>query len=106
MRRPPISTRPDTLFPFTTLFRSSTQAVPAGDGETFSTVLFVGPKLQNQLEQVTPKLKLTVDYGWLTILSEPLFWLLRSEEHKSELQSLMSISYAVLCFTQNTTINK
>ncbi|HET6628671.1 MAG TPA: membrane protein insertase YidC [Woeseiaceae bacterium] len=54
----------------------STQAVPAGDGETFTTALFVGPKLQDQLEQVTPTLKLTVDYGWLTILSEPLFWLL------------------------------
>ncbi|HEX2139432.1 MAG TPA: membrane protein insertase YidC [Woeseiaceae bacterium] len=54
----------------------ATQAVPAGDGETFTTALFVGPKLQEQLEQVTPSLKLTVDYGWLTILSEPLFWLL------------------------------
>lgn len=54
----------------------ATQVVPADDGETFSTALFVGPKLQNQLEQVAPTLKLTVDYGWLTILSEPLFWLL------------------------------
>ena len=35
--------------------------------------MFVGPKLQSQLEQVDDKLKLTVDYGWLTILSNPLF---------------------------------
>lgn len=48
---------------------------PQGD-ETFETTLFVGPKLQSQLEQVTKSLKLTVDYGWLTILSGPLFWLL------------------------------
>ena len=43
---------------------------------TFETTLFVGPKLQSQLEEVTKSLKLTVDYGWLTILSGPLFWLL------------------------------
>jgi YidC/Oxa1 family membrane protein insertase len=54
----------------------TTQTVAAGHGETFNTALFVGPKLQDQLEQVAPTLKLTVDYGWLTILSEPLFWLL------------------------------
>ncbi len=56
------------------------QAVPAGAGQTFTTALFVGPKLQDQLEQVTPTLKLSVDYGWLTILSEPLFWLLSKIE--------------------------
>src|SRR5690606_12694364 len=56
------------------------QAVPPGAGETFTTALFVGPKLQEQLEQVTPTLKLSVDYGWLTILSEPLFWLLSKIE--------------------------
>lgn len=54
----------------------STHTVAAGDGQTFATTLFVGPKLQAQLENVTPTLKLTVDYGWLTIISEPLFWLL------------------------------
>ena len=52
------------------------QVVAPGEAKTFATTLFVGPKLQAQLEQVTPTLKLTVDYGWLTILSEPLFWLL------------------------------
>lgn len=39
--------------------------------------LFVGPKLQAQLEDVADKLKLTVDYGPLTILAQPLFWLLQ-----------------------------
>jgi YidC/Oxa1 family membrane protein insertase len=54
----------------------SAQAVPPGESVSFDTTLFVGPKLQSQLEDVSPTLKLTVDYGWLTILSEPLFWLL------------------------------
>ena len=54
-----------------------TEARIAPGGEaTFETTLFVGPKLQGQLEDVDKSLKLTVDYGWLTILSQPLFWLL------------------------------
>ena len=53
-----------------------TQAVEPGENKTFTTTLFVGPKLQGQLEDIDESLKLTVDYGWLTILSQPLFWLL------------------------------
>ncbi len=53
-----------------------TQTIAPGDEHLFTNTLFVGPKLQSQLEEITPKLKLTVDYGWLTIISEPLFWLL------------------------------
>ncbi len=50
--------------------------VAPGGQVTFETTLFVGPKLQGQLEDVSKTLKLTVDYGWLTILSQPLFWVL------------------------------
>jgi YidC/Oxa1 family membrane protein insertase len=50
--------------------------VAAGAEQTFATVLFVGPKVQRQLEEIDPSLKLTVDYGFLTLLSNPLFWLL------------------------------
>jgi YidC/Oxa1 family membrane protein insertase len=50
--------------------------VAAGSSKTYSMSIFVGPKLQSQLEELHPRLKLTVDYGWLTILSQPLFWLL------------------------------
>ena len=50
--------------------------VGPGSEHTFETTLFVGPKLQDQLEDVAESLKLTVDYGWLTIISQPLFWLL------------------------------
>jgi YidC/Oxa1 family membrane protein insertase len=56
--------------------RRSLVDVPPGGAATFPTTLFVGPKLQAQLEQIDESLKLTVDYGWLTIISQPLFWLL------------------------------
>jgi YidC/Oxa1 family membrane protein insertase len=50
--------------------------VNPGNSHTFEMTAFVGPKLQSQLEEVADSLKLTVDYGWLTIISQPLFWLL------------------------------
>ena len=58
------------------LIGTQVRTILPGGSETFETALFVGPKLQAQLEQVDETLKLTVDYGWLTILSQPLFWLL------------------------------
>jgi YidC/Oxa1 family membrane protein insertase len=50
--------------------------VPAGGRIAFSETLFVGPKLQEQLKAAGPRLELTADYGMLTILAQPLFWLL------------------------------
>jgi YidC/Oxa1 family membrane protein insertase len=58
-----------------TIGRNVTTVAP-GNSETFTATLFVGPKLQSQLEEIDKSLKLTVDYGWLTIISQPLFWLL------------------------------
>jgi YidC/Oxa1 family membrane protein insertase len=57
-------------------YRGPLKSVPAGTTGRFSETLFVGPKLQAQLETVGPRLELTADYGKLTILSQPLFWLL------------------------------
>ena len=57
------------------------QSVAAGADATFNETLFVGPKLQAQLEQTGPKLDLVADYGVLTILAKPLFWLLE-QAHK------------------------
>ncbi len=51
--------------------------VPPGASASFAERLFVGPKLQRQLEEAAPGLRLTVDYGFLTIISQPLFWLLQ-----------------------------
>jgi YidC/Oxa1 family membrane protein insertase len=56
--------------------RRSLFSVSPDSSATFATTLFVGPKLQDQLEDIDETLKLTVDYGWLTIISQPLFWLL------------------------------
>jgi YidC/Oxa1 family membrane protein insertase len=56
--------------------RSPAQKIAADDKASFNTTLVVGPKLQNHLEQIAPGLELTVDYGVLTIIAKPLFWLL------------------------------
>ena len=52
------------------------QSVAPGTSRVFSTTTFVGPKMQSQLKEIDKKLTLTVDYGWLTIISNPLFMLL------------------------------
>ena len=52
------------------------QTIAAGETKTLSARMFVGPKLQEQLATAAPNLGLTVDYGWLTILADPLFWLM------------------------------
>ena len=57
--------------------RGPLKAVPAGTIGRFTETIFVGPKLQAQLKEVGPRLELTADYGKLTILSQPLFWLLQ-----------------------------
>ncbi|MDG4557293.1 MAG: membrane protein insertase YidC [Candidatus Contendobacter sp.] len=58
--------------------RGAVQTVPAGATGDFHTRLYVGPKLPDVLEKVAPNLQLTVDYGMLTIIAEPLFWLLKA----------------------------
>ena len=51
-------------------------SVAAGATGRFSQALFVGPKLQAQLEPTGPRLELVADYGKLTVIAKPLFWLL------------------------------
>ncbi|MCC9000630.1 MAG: membrane protein insertase YidC [Candidatus Contendobacter sp.] len=58
--------------------RGAVQTVPAGATGDFRTRLYVGPKLSDVLEKTAPNLQLTVDYGMLTIIAEPLFWLLKA----------------------------
>ncbi|MCG6656697.1 membrane protein insertase YidC [Halomonas campisalis] len=49
----------------------------AADGEArLGATLYVGPKVQSHLEEVAPNLRLTVDFGWLWFIANPLFWLL------------------------------
>src|SRR3546814_8624085 len=85
IRRPPRSTRTDTLFPYTTLFRS---VVGAGKIQLLRQLLQIDGGLAQALQ-------LFLDHG--LALRDSLLQLDRSEEHTSELQSLMRISYAVFC---------
>jgi YidC/Oxa1 family membrane protein insertase len=56
--------------------RSENLKIAPGSNAEFNSQLFVGPKLVNRLEEIAPGLELTVDYGVLTFLSKPLYWLL------------------------------
>jgi YidC/Oxa1 family membrane protein insertase len=47
-----------------------------GSSHKFSNQIYIGPKLQDELETVAPGLELTVDYGWLTVIAKPIHWLL------------------------------
>src|SRR3546814_1916477 len=86
IRRPPRSTRTDTLFPYTTLFRSLSQELVDLTG--FPRSVGAAPILQEAVDLVD------LQDG---ILACGLLEGSRSEEHTSELQSLMRISYAVFC---------
>jgi YidC/Oxa1 family membrane protein insertase len=50
--------------------------IAPGASAVFEDTLFVGPKLQDQLREAAPGLVLSVDYGFLTIIAQPLFWVL------------------------------
>ena len=51
-------------------------AIAPGTTKTTEARLFVGPQIEKQLEALAPGLELVKDYGWLTILAKPLYWLL------------------------------
>src|SRR3546814_12226129 len=87
IRRPPRSTRTDTLFPYTTLFRS---VPPAGLAATLARLA------PGELVLADRLLERPEAFEAFAALKERLTPL-RSEEHTSELQSLMRISYAVFC---------
>src|SRR3546814_3064393 len=109
IRRPPRSTRTDTLFPYTTLFRSvRLQGIP-------------DPERTMHVQRATPPIDLFLNGDDIAMIfsrvveqriaaHEAVAQMQRSEEHTSELQSLMRISYAVFCLnnkkktqTQQTT---
>ena len=53
------------------------QSLAPGESTDFSSSLYVGPKIQDHLEKLAEGLELTVDYGYLTVIAQPLFWLLQ-----------------------------
>ncbi|AAU90904.1 MULTISPECIES: membrane protein insertase YidC [Methylococcus] len=52
--------------------------VPAGSSQTLKARLFAGPKLQHVLEGIAPGLELTADFGILTVIAKPIYWLLET----------------------------
>src|SRR3546814_6291046 len=94
IRRPPRSTRTDTLFPYTTLFRSrGIMAEIAGRGPELIDVVRVEHRHHRcDLHEVAA----------VELFMIPPAAQRRSEEHTSELQSLMRISYAVFCLKKKT----
>jgi YidC/Oxa1 family membrane protein insertase len=61
---------------YTIGLRSANRVVATGGNTEFVSQLFVGPKIVKRLEEISPGLELTVDYGVLTFISKPLYWLL------------------------------
>src|SRR3546814_10018189 len=96
IRRPPRSTRTDTLFPYTTLFRSpglepGRRSPHPGRHEFFE---LIRGKVTRMAEEKKRKASLG---EFVTQVRSETGKVVRSEEHTSELQSLMRISYAVFC---------
>src|SRR3546814_1877297 len=90
IRRPPRSTRTDTLFPYTTLFRSPYRELRFAGTDQGRRVFFDSGHVVH-VNTFTKTLGPGLRLGWLVLPDH------RSEEHTSELQSLMRISYAVFC---------
>src|SRR3546814_5803353 len=93
IRRPPRSTRTDTLFPYTTLFRSLDLHSTTVDGVGVSRVGLVPHFRQASAQAGRMEAGSPVPSGPAGEKEQ----VIRSEEHTSELQSLMRISYAVFC---------
>src|SRR3546814_8025025 len=100
IRRPPRSTRTDTLCPYTTLFRSPLNALLGGGRQGH----LPGLSLESYFAGKTAALQRTAEGRARPVPSGRTLrpQRLRSEEHTSELQSLMRISYAVFCLKNNT----
>src|SRR3546814_8404212 len=97
IRRPPRSTLTDTLFPYTTLFRSLENAI--ADRREFynETVNLNNVRIEQFPDVIIARLFAFKSAELLHFSAEETKDVNRSEEHTSELQSLMRISYAVFC---------
>src|SRR3546814_9656085 len=114
VRRPPRSTRTDTLFPYATLVRSSLFAAASGHpavravfatipmGDAYRDITFAGGQVNAAFIPLWMGLVSVLSVANATEHPDAL----RSEEHTSELQSLMRISYAVFCLKKKKRHNK
>src|SRR3546814_6844848 len=107
IRRPPRSTRTDTLFPYTTLFRSCLVKSSCIDSWHLLGIRQLFGIVQDQAYKKRGQLSRSPDHKqktWCETVPKSTGGRdLRSEEHTSELQSLMRISYAVFCLKKKKT---
>src|SRR3546814_2410666 len=103
LRRPPRSTRTDTLFPYTTRFRSGQGSGRPADGQASRAPFPVHPGQCRDARRGGDR-RLTKEFSRprQKVVAPPTKRACRSEEHTSELQSLMRTSYAVFCLKKNT----
>src|SRR3546814_8145166 len=107
IRRPPRSTRTDTLFPYTTLFRSKT----VGRAKDMAMGVAASRRQNEMLRRGHRLLYFHHPSSFLIVAARLASGFLpastlRSEEHTSELQSLMRISYAVFCLKKKNIIHE
>src|SRR3546814_2213578 len=110
LRPPPISTRNDTLLPYTTLFRSAVHPAYDDQFDGFAPAQYHNnPKARQEwaVQQLKYAAKASANLGLSAhaTFSGALLWQTvypRSEENTSELQSLMRTSYAVFCLKKKT----
>src|SRR3546814_4366313 len=93
IRRPPRSTRTDTLFPYTTLFRSGAKQASLPSSNSHHSAWVRARKASARRSRSSGQALRSFCEGR------------RSEEHTSELQSLMRISYAVFCLKKKKNVN-
>src|SRR3546814_5992957 len=114
-RRPPRSTRTDTLFPYTTLFRSHVAEQSQAQAERAHALFDQAQQHVGRRQQDLHRPAFRVERRGEDFLGEAAHALVadaehldqqRSEEHTSELQSLMRISYAVLSLTKKNNTSK
>src|SRR3546814_7976831 len=115
IRRPPRSTRTDTLVPYTTLFRSLAEhpAAAVGMDRAYAPITYLDEQgnpagiAVDLLRLIEAKSGLKIELAaarWPVVIERALRHQIdRSEEHTSELQSLMRISYAVFCLKKKKT---
>src|SRR3546814_2271884 len=109
IRRPPRSTRTDTLFPYTTLFRSPVIASANGHCSLRPMRILLVEDTEDLAEAIVRRVRRSghaIDWEADGTQADDILRVqrydLRSEEHTSELQSLMRISYAVFCLERTT----
>src|SRR3546814_2585574 len=115
IRRPPRSTRTDPLFPYTTLFRSGVRVEERRLQDRGGECELVGQRVVGRVDRLRAHTPFSLVHRLADLADIPLVVELarsehvvevalatRSEEHTSELQSLMRISYAVSCLKKKT----